>query len=237
MTSSPGDAARVPALSPGYLPLDRLLILHDTLRDAPHVWADHPGGLAVLRRTVEAELALRGVSTGNPARLDDSAPVTWPELDRDALIEEWRRRTDLREGRIPPPHRLTDLWAQHKYSVMARSPAGAREIGGALGRQDRSLDVETLLPRLVLDLRKPPPAGRLRDAVMHMWGYVSPVARTRGLEPDYEDLAATVGTIAAIALEEPRGYLATSTALSDLVVWGNGAPGEPERGDGEMPDA
>ncbi len=215
-----------PTLSPGYWPLDALLSWHEhavrARDDENHPAHAHPLGHTILGRVVTSELSLRGVRTDELAHLRIDAPPTWPRVSTPVLTEEWQKIASEGGGRIPPAKRVTDLWAQHKYSLMARDPNRGREIGAALGAQDPTLTIETLLPELVTMLRTPPGEGTLRDAVMHMWGYVVPTARARGLTADFANVPTTVARIAEIALEDPASYLANSTALTDLAVWGNG---------------
>ena len=228
MTSETPELSRTfPTLSPGYWSLDALLSWHEHATRVRQE-ADHPArtflsGHELLGRVVTAELELRGVRTGELAPFAPPATWSWPPIPEGALTTEWSARQSEANGRIPCVERATDLWAQHKYSMMARSPQRGREIGARLGAQDPTLTCETLLPELAAMLRTPPREGTLRDAVMHMWGYVSPIARARGVSADFADVPKTVTRIAEIALEDPTSYLANSTALAELDVASAGA--------------
>ena len=218
MAVTADDPLRFPLIAPGYWSLDRLLAWHE------RALSGESAEFALSRHQVRAvlrELTLRGVHTGDLPEFSgaDREPGAPPEPT--VLKAQWRALPE-QKGRIPAPARVTELWAHHKYSMMARNPSRGREIGARRGAQDPDLTVETLLPELVTMLATPPPEPTLRDAVMHMWGYVSPVARDRGLEADYSDIPRLVGRIGEIALEDPSSYLAHSTALCDLALWGNG---------------
>lgn len=220
MAATEDDPLRFPLIAPGYWSLDRLLAWHEG------ALASEPSERALSRhqvRSVLRELTLRGVRTGDLPEFAAADSESCPPPEPTILRAQWRALPE-QKGRIPAPARVTELWAHHKYSVMARNPSRGREIGSRLGAQDPDLTIETLLPELVEMLATPPPEPTLRDAVMHMWGYVSPVARDRGLDADYSEIPRLVERIAEIALEDPTSYLAHSTALCDLSLWGNGVP-------------
>ena len=223
------------SLSPGYLTGEELLQLHRLTLSPPEPWPEFPHALNIFRKQVIAELHLRGLSLESQlesaeedasqaigiGESDSTIEVCWPQLDAVMVTHDLQALQNREaESRIPAPQQLTTLWAQHKYSTMARDPARGKSIGARLGHKTRSLTEQELLLELVTDLRTPPPAGRMRNSIQHMWGYVAPIARSRGIEPDFSQLTETLTIICSIALEEPTGYLATSTALSDLRVWG-----------------
>lgn len=198
----------------------------------------HPGYLSVrkirsqireheftpLVAVAQEELRLRGRSLETSA--DDS--------------ETAGSRTSGEENdvaRIPAASSAQELWAQHKYSVLARDPEAYEEIGRRLAR-DEALDrasLRTLVDELDTFLRQPPEKGRLINAVQHLWGYVneesSPAehpdsagGRDGSLDdsvrpPDWGDPLSTLRRIGHLAREQDRTYLLHSTALSDLSGW------------------
>ena len=114
-------------------------------------------------------------------------------------------------GRIPLPRDQQQLWAQHKYSVMARDPARAKQIGREVAAGALSFDELAVL--LVHILRSPPGAGRLRNALEHMWGYVS----TPGEKPG--ESARLLRLTVERAWARHITYLMQSTALGELAVF------------------
>jgi len=67
---------------------------------------------------------------------------------------------------------------------------------------------------MVQSMRLPPHAGRLRNALNHMWGYVSDAAERM---PEQEH--ALLELICQQAAVQQKRYLLESTALSELGIW------------------
>ena len=57
----------------------------------------------------------------------------WPEVFVDPPVTQLsilaEKYKDKEQGRIPLPKNVQQLWAQHKYSVMARDAAEYKRIG------------------------------------------------------------------------------------------------------------
>jgi uncharacterized protein YbgA (DUF1722 family) len=121
---------------------------------------------------------------------------------------------DGRSGRIPLAKNTQQLWAQHKYSVMASDPKLYSELGGEVAHGKYADDMEGLALLLTQTIRIRPTEGRLRNALLHMWGYFS----EDGAQPA-EDNAELIGQIQRLAVEQEQSYLLASTALSGLAVW------------------
>ena len=181
---------RIWDVHPGYLNRDSLLGEHRELHGVATIlsqglkgyaahpetrrWAGLGWALRQRHRLLAAEMAFRGYRDRTPVRLR-SAPGRWPErfLDPPArqlalLAGKYRGREP---GRIPLPRTSHELWAQHKYSVLARSQAVYRDLGrrvaglrGRDGFDELALELTTLL-------RATPDPGNLRNAVQHLWGY------------------------------------------------------------------
>jgi uncharacterized protein YbgA (DUF1722 family) len=111
-------------------------------------------------------------------------------------------------GRIRLPRSNQELWAAHKYSVLARDQAAYRAIGRRVSRLRRGADLAPLALELVEILRRPPAAGDLCNAVLHMWGHVRDPAAARSFR-----------VLQRRAVERAEPYLIGSTALSELAVW------------------
>ena len=218
---------RVWDLDPGYLNRQILLGEHleihaiannrkgyahrpETLR-----WKQHRGALCRRHDLGVAEMGLRGYSHRSPALKTGSD--LWPSTFLESpgrqfriLAEKYRGRKGP-HGRIPLPVNAGQLWAQHKYSVLARDPERYRELGRRVSRMRKGAELDDLAAELVGILREAPTPGRLRNAVDHLWGYVS------GLEADSGN--PTIAEIAARAMRHRVEYVLHSTALGDLGYW------------------
>lgn len=227
---------RVWDVAPGYLNRQSLLGEHREMHGLRNIlamgktgYARHPetlrwhgclSGLAVRHAQIAAEMRLRGYADRTPLALE--AQSSWP---RDFVTPVADQFTLLKAkyagkacGRIRLPVNAQDLWAHHKYSVMARDPAGYRRIGRRVAALTKRDGLPALAEALTLALREPPSPPRLVNALEHMWGHVSRdatpderAASTRGAA----DMLAAIQS-AAVRAREP--YLMSSTALSDLAV-------------------
>ncbi|MGC8838464.1 MAG: DUF1722 domain-containing protein [Anaerolineae bacterium] len=187
-------------------------------------WREHLHALRLRHEMVVAEMRLRGYRHQSPVTVGE--PFHWPESFVDpparqfALLEEKYRGKE--PGRIPLPRSTQELWAQHKYSVLARDPARYRTLGQSLAGPGGEAPFADLALDLVRLLRQPPSPGGVRNALEHMWGYV----RQEGT-PFPDGLQEPRVLLAAIQERAVRGgvrYLLESTALSDLAVWLDLAP-------------
>ena len=110
--------------------------------------------------------------------------LKWPEIFVDPPITQFSilvgKYKDKEQGRIPLPQNVQQLWAQHKYSVMARDATEYKRIGRWVASGKTTNGVSDLYQELVLLLRCPPDEGNLRNAIQHMWGYVSPYTSLSG---------------------------------------------------------
>lgn len=224
---------RVWDVHPGYLDRQRLLGEHRELHGVVAVttrglsgYAAHPetkrwAGLgwacAMRHRLLAAEMAFRGYRDRTPVRLR-RAPGRWPATFVDEPAVQFGlladKYADERRGRIPLPKSAQELWAQHKYSVLARSQAAYRDLGVRVSRLPRA-EMDELAVELVGWLRKPPSAGDLRNALQHMWGHVE-------TGPDgFEDCSpgTALKRIQRAASAESNRYLLEQTALTELGAW------------------
>ena len=230
---------RIWDIHPGYLNRQSLLGEHRELHGIVSVilsnkkgyarhpetlrWKMHLSGLAVRHDLLVAEMALRGFQHHSPLPPQD-APVSWPEtfIDPPAkqfviLAEKYKEREP---GRIPLPASAQILWAQHKYSVLARDPEYYKAIGPKLAHPAKPVSLNDLASELVDLLRQPPSPGRLTNALLHMWGYVSQFESGEKQRQIQDDPAMMLKEIQRLATEHGKTYLMHSTALSELAVWG-----------------
>ena len=224
---------RVWDVHPGYLDRQRLLGEHRELHGVVAVttrglngYAAHPetrrwAGLgwacAMRHRLLAAEMAFRGYRDRTPVRLR-RAPGRWPATFIDEPAEQFdllaRKYAGERRGRIPLPKSAQELWAHHKYSVLARSQPAYRDLGVRVSALPRD-EMDELAVELVDWLRRPPAAGDLRNALQHMWGHL------QGSRAGFEGRSAATALkrIQGAALEESNGYLLAQTALTELGAW------------------
>jgi len=216
---------RIWDISPGYLDrqqlqaeLQALKAVSASLPDAvsdPELrrWQGYREALAWRQAVLFAELHLN--KDPGPARIQVTGPVTWPqgfEMPPAAQLQA------VGQGRIARPRNPQELWAQHKYSVMARDPAWYQALGQRVA-QERGADLAALAEELVLILREVPPPGRLVNALEHLWGYVAGQATEGEREAARRSPGALFNTTRRLALRLQQPYLLASTALSDLAVF------------------
>jgi len=224
---------RIWDLDPGYLNDQSLLGEHRELHAIAVVlgqrkkgYSRHPEtlrwkgfGWALRRRhrLLAAEMSLRGFNEKTPVRLR-ARPGEWPGIFIDApgrQIEILRGKyLDRKPGRIPLPRNAQELWAQHKYSVMARDPARYMGIGARVSVLRRGAAMDELAAELVQILRTCPPRGRLQNALLHMWGHVSPAGEAPPDSP-----MRLLARIRTLAIESGEQYILHSTALGELGAW------------------
>lgn len=179
-------------------------------------WRGYEPALAWLEAWGVAELRLRG--SDRPL-----TPVTrqmvWPPAFEIPPANQFARlRSQHQAGRIAVPKTPQQLWAQHKYSVMARDPARYRALGRrvALGKDG---DFAPLAEELLLILRELPQPGRLFNALEHLWGYVANQAGEAERRAARHSAAALLENTAALAVRLQVPYLLSSTALTDLAIF------------------
>ena len=188
-------------------------------------WRTFGWALGHRHKLLVAEMAQRGFRHQSPVTLRAAAGA-WPRAFLDAPAEQFALLAakysaaatagSIKAGRIPLPRSPQELWAQHKYSVLARNQAAYRELGrrvSAIGGQDGMAE---LASELVAWLRRPPPPGNARNAVEHMWGYLD----TSAARP-FADLKTRTAlrAIGRLAEEQQATYLLAQTALTELAAW------------------
>ncbi len=226
---------RVWDIHPGYLDRQRLLAEHGNLHnivaflarnpdgDGTHLesrrWAGFGWALRQRHRLLAAEMAFRGYQERSPLRLR-SAPGCWPETDVDSPGEQFAslegKYRGKNRGRIPLPRSTQELWAQHKYSVLARNQAAYRELGTWTSALRRREGFDQLAGELVARLRRPPAAGNLNNALQHMRGYLD-AETARPFEALSQ--SAVLKAIQRAARRQDRSYLLAQTALTELAAW------------------
>ena len=122
------------------------------------------------------------------------------------------------DARIPLPKNSQQLWAQHKYSILARDVNLYRELGPMVAMMRTASSFSMLTDYLTLSLRTQPNIGGIRNALQHMWGYVSD--RDKGNTHISEwSLQKLNHAIQDEVVKHGEKYLMHSTALTDLQTW------------------
>ena len=229
---------RIWDISAGYLNRQSLLGehrelhgLHSILANGKRGYSRHPetvrwvkclSGLARRHALLAAEMDLRGYVDRTPIAHASPSPrwphvfVTPPLAQFELLVQKYRGRA---AGRIPLPRSPHELWAHHKYSVMARDQAAYRAIGARVARIRRGANAAALAEELVLILRQPPPRGALVNALEHMWGYVSRGATAGERDAAHASPRALLAKTRELAVRTGQPYLMAATALSELAAF------------------
>ena len=223
---------RIWDIHPGYLNRQSLLGEHRELHGVVAVlskglagygrhpetlrWTDLGWALRQRHRLLAAEMAFRGYRDRTPVRLR-RAPGCWPETFIDppggqfALLA--KKYAGKEPGRIRLPRSTHELWAQHKYSLLARDQAAYREFGRRVSRLRGRDGFDAIAVELTLWLRKPPTPGNLRNTLDHMRGHL------RGHRLRATGASRTLAAVQRAAREENDAYLLSQTALTDLAGW------------------
>lgn len=183
-------------------------------------WVDCENGLFVRHQQLSSEMFLRGYNEKTPLE-EMGKSLKWPEIYIDKPFNQFEilkeKYKDKEDGRIPFPRNLNELWAQHKYSVLARNHSFYREIGPKVA--DKSTHFSDLVLILTEILRVEPDSGGIRNALQHMWGYVSDLDNGENFNFSGSSLKDLLVEIQNRAKNSNIQYLMESTALSELMVW------------------
>lgn len=227
---------RIWDISPGYLNRQSLLGEHRELHGIVSIivnkkkgYAKHPETIRWVRygwalkmrhNLLACEMALRGYKDKSPVNILANKDL-WPDVHIDSperqikLLKE--KYLGKEQGRIPLPKNCQQLWSQHKYSVLARDPKLHKQIGQ--GASKSKIDFRKLLLLLTEALRERPTAGGIRNAVQHMWGYVSGGTSGGQTQINTWSIRKLLLETQKRAMTNNVEYLRTSTALSELMAW------------------
>jgi len=229
---------RVWDVNPGYLRRQNLLGEHRELHAIVSIiknnkkgysrhpetlrWKKFGWALSQRHRLLAAEMNLRGFTDRSPVLLKTQSQK-WPEVFVDLPVAQFfilaGKYKDKEPGRIPLPQNVQQLWAQHKYSVMARDVAEYKRIGRWVASRKAASGMNDLYPELVSLLRLSPAEGNLRNAVQHMWGYVSSYTPFSGRNIERMTSLSLLRKIQMLAFRYNVVYLKESTALGELQAW------------------
>jgi uncharacterized protein YbgA (DUF1722 family) len=229
---------RIWDINPGYLNNQSLLGEHRELHGIVSIirnnkkgyskhpetmrWKGYEWALGRRHALLVSEMKLRSIKDHSPLDLtsnNDHWPSVYidPPGDQFAVLE--KKYKERPHGRIPLPQNTRELWAQHKYSVMARSPGLYKITGKEVSKIKKTEGFRELALRLAEILHEPPSSGNLKNTLEHMWGHVSDKLSAREIKTfSSAELLAAVQVL-TIQYKEP--YLTASTALGELAAWIN----------------
>lgn len=229
---------RIWDIDPGYLNRQSLLGEHRELHGIVSIisnnkkgyskhpetlrWVGHGWALRQRHKLLVAEMNLRGYVDRSPVLLR-SNHEQWPEEYIDPPARQLSilagKYQALEPGRIPLPKNAQQLWAQHKYSVMARDISAYESIGRWVTGKQGAKEIDAVALELCSMLRQPPSPKLIENALLHMWGYVSSYAPLSGKELDALTASKLLGRIQQLALAHNVSYLLASTAIGELNAW------------------
>ncbi len=179
-------------------------------------WAGFGWALHMRHKLLSGEMDLRGSGHNTPI-VANEPPERWPALTTDSGRQfEQLKSTCRSPGRIPLPQNAQQLWSQHKYSLLARNQLLYRQIGPQLAAKE--IAFAELAQLLTTELQQRPLSGGIRNAVQHMWGYVSDQPE-KIPDIDHWPLAQMIKELQSRAFNSRAEYLIHSTALSELGSW------------------
>ncbi|MBN2070459.1 MAG: DUF1722 domain-containing protein [Candidatus Krumholzibacteriota bacterium] len=229
---------RIWDIDPGYLSRQSLLGEHRELHAIVSIivngkkgYSKHPEtlrwnryGWALRSRhgLLSSEMQLRGFREKTPVRTRSNKGI-WPPVFIDEPFDQYlilmKKYQEAGGGRIELPRSAGMLWSHHKYSVMARNIDLYREIGRKVAAGNTSARHRILARELVLILRERPGQGGIRNALEHMWGYVSDIYDGDASGISRWSMKGLLGKIRRLAVSGNKKYLISSTALGELGAW------------------
>jgi Pyrimidine dimer DNA glycosylase/Protein of unknown function (DUF1722) len=185
-------------------------------------WRGHEGTLRLRHSLVRAEMELRGFQDRTPLEMVHPAGL-WPTVFIDPPEKQFAMLTEKyrgkQQGRIPLPADVQELWAQHKYSVLARDQQSYTSLGRLAATDMSRTTFNRVAMTLTYLLRVQPPEGGLRNALQHMWGYVADFHGAKNSDNALQTPGKLLAAIQDLAQDHDITYLVRSTALSELRAW------------------
>ncbi len=122
-------------------------------------------------------------------------------------------------GRVKPPINAQEMWSSYKYSIMARDNKLYKEIGQSLSDRKTREEFEELARILIIELKKGPSKGGIKNALQHMWGYISNSSQIKKSEINDLSLKELYREIQDCVRKVNEPYLMKQTAMSELGIW------------------
>lgn len=231
---------RIWDISPAYLNRQSLLEEHRELHGLVSVlinnkkeysrhpeisrWVDYSWAITIRHRMIAEEMALRGYKDRTPVLIGNNQEGIFPAVYIDNPYNQFKilesKYIDNEQGRLSLPKNAQQIWAQHKYSIMARDVNLYKTLGQTVSTMKSTDDFSKLADLLYNKMKIIPNIGGVKNALQHMWGYISEHAK--------EDIRNNVNNcslrdlflyIQHYALYTKKAYLINSVSLSELGVW------------------
>lgn len=229
---------RIWDINPGYLNRQSLLGEHRELHGIVSIivngkkgyakhpetmrWVTYGWALKIRHQLLSAEMSLRNYTDKSPVRTRTNKGL-WPEKYIDEPAQQFKfldaKYQNKSQGRIPLPKNAQQLWSQHKFSILARDGNLYKKIGKEVSTMHPAQEFSFLSRMLTELLRTPPLTGGIRNALQHMWGYVSDSCSGSSCCIETWSLKRLLDETQRCALKKREPYLMSSTALSELGVW------------------
>ena len=229
---------RIWDINPGYLNNQSLLGEHRELHAIVSIlsnnkkgYSKHPETLRWKRcgwalkqrhKLLKTEMLLRGFQDKTPVGLR-SNKGKWPSMYIDKPGTQYKLLTKKyskkAQGRIPLPKSTQELWAQHKYSVLARDIQLYESIGKLVAISKKLELFQELSEELTNILRTKPLSGRISNVLQHMWGHVSEYSSKSNKDIDLKNTKSILSEIQELTFKHNINYLKYSTSLSELGAW------------------
>lgn len=229
---------RIWDINPGYLNRQSLLGEHRELHGIVSIirnnkkgyskhpetlrWVGYGWALKQRHKLLVAEMNLRGYVDRSPVLLRANANK-WPEYFIDTPASQLsilsKKYMGIEPGRIPLPKNAQEIWAQHKYSVMARDISSYKSIGKWVTTTNGSRAIDDVSLELTALLQLPPDQKLIHNALLHMWGYVSKYTANPNKTIESLSEKKLLHKTQQLALSNNVRYLVESTAISELCAW------------------
>lgn len=229
---------RIWDIDPGYLNRQSLLGEHRELHGIVSIicnhkkgysrhpetlrWVGHGWALRQRHELLLSEMTLRGFNHYSPVSMRANKGI-WPLGFIDPPAAQFsilkKKYENSEQGRIALPTSAQQLWAQHKYSVLARDEALYKTIGRRVSGMKPNADFRSLADELIEILRVAPGKGGVRNALYHMWGYVSGMYEGDATAIETWSSRRLLNEIRELSKRGRVEYILSSTALGELGVW------------------
>ena len=189
----------------------------ETLRWVGYGWA-----LKKRHQMIVAEMTLRGYRDKTPVLIrknNGSWPCKLIDTPYDQILILRKKYIDKESGRLLIPENAQQIWRQHKYSILARDPNLYGKIGRDVSTMKPSDNFSALANLLCESLKKAPGAGGIKNALLHMWGYISEYSDFDKRQVNSIPDLLLFREIQKCSIMFGEAYLNSSTALSELEVW------------------
>ena len=229
---------RIWDVNPGYLNRQSLLGEHRELHGIVSIirnnkkgyskhpetlrWVGYGWALKQRHKLLVAEMNLRGYVDRSPVLLRSKTnkwPTTFIDSPASHLAVLAKKYITLESGRIPLPKNAQQIWAQHKYSVMARDISSYKSIGKFVTTSSGAKAISDVSLELIGLIQTPPSQKLINNTLLHMWGYVSKYSTSTNKNIASLSNNKLLNKIQLLAISNNVHYLVDSTALSELDAW------------------